>query len=105
MMAINDVNKRPTWENDATEIDEGMNLVLAGTGKIIAPANLYFDLKGVPSEEPAVTARKLPGTGEPLTAKEIALASGEPRFLVGEKIPAGMMPAIRRNLGLDKVTR
>jgi NADH-quinone oxidoreductase subunit M len=81
MMAINDVNKRPTWENDAMEIDEGMNLVYGETTKVIAPANLYFDLEGVPSEEPGdVTAqRETQGrifgieTTPPLASREIEL--------------------------------
>ncbi|MFI5385515.1 MAG: NuoM family protein [Fimbriimonadales bacterium] len=52
LMAINSAYERPTWADKKQEIDENMNLV--ARGKIIAPAKLYFDLKGNPSGGGAV---------------------------------------------------
>jgi len=46
MMAINSEGSRPVWADASQDIDEDMNLI--ANGKTIAPANLYFDLKGMP---------------------------------------------------------
>ena len=58
LMAINGVDQRPTWADDSQDIDEDMNLV--ADGKIIAPANLYFDLNGAPSgkDQSTITAKR-----------------------------------------------
>lgn len=52
LMAINGAMTRPSWADNDQEIDKDMNLV--ANGRVLAPANLYFDINGAPSNRGVV---------------------------------------------------
>lgn len=48
MMAINPTGARPSWSDEAHQIDEKMNFVV--NGRVVAPAKLHYALAGQPEQ-------------------------------------------------------